>query len=548
MSVDPAKWFGRDPESVGSWQSDRGFKPCLGNRLTYFINIEDYFADVAKEIRAVRKDLGDFVYLTAWNIELDTPVDPPGGRRQTLLEVLNDAAAKNAQIRFLLNDLPNHAASTAAIQQLSGLKQFHGMIDEVHQLTGSQHDKLIIIRNAGGVIAYCTSADFEKGRLGRLANPSVKAKTGPEASSPFHEAGVRLSGPAVCDLWNHFCQRFAAASQPWLPAVRRTVGSIVGPTLLLSSFEPPVADLFRPAGGYAAGGVAAQIVRTLPNKQTTRNTNFNFLHKTGYGFAPGGDKSYYDIVAGAIRKTSRYLYVEDQYLFFSADAERALSLARVLAELIAKDSFKKLIILIAGTGTIQKESCQAGSRRAEFIKLLGPARNRKVEVYTYSDNLGSPYWVHAKLWIFDDEFAVVGSANVDRRSYTCNTESGVAFCDTEIADDRNLVKRLRVDLWEKHLNGQPLDENQNPVKTAKLVSDKQSLLDFASAAGLWARAPLLKRVDLEASPSADLDFIDTHRSEIVGDSWLSKVVTQFGERYLHGRDKQWDIIIDPDGS
>src|SRR5262245_44735480 len=107
MSVDPAKWFGRNPESVGSWQGDRAFKPCFGNRITYFVNIEDYFADVAREIRATRKDISDFVYLTAWNIELDTPVDPPGPKRQTLLDVIREAAGRKVQIRFLLNDIPN---------------------------------------------------------------------------------------------------------------------------------------------------------------------------------------------------------------------------------------------------------------------------------------------------------------------------------------------------------------------------------------------------------------------------------------------------------
>jgi phosphatidylserine/phosphatidylglycerophosphate/cardiolipin synthase-like enzyme len=162
--------------------------------------------------------------------------------------------------------------------------------------------------------------------------------------------------------------------------------------------------------------------------------------------------------------------------------------------------------------------------------------------------LGSPYLVHAKVWIFDDEFAVIGSANIDRRSYTYNTELSIAICDTRISDGHDLVKQLRVDLWEKHLNGQELDAEQKPIRRQPLVTNKRALDDFSAAADLWNQAPLLQRIDLENNYPADRDFIDDHQAELTQGrlSWLKKFIAKYGA--LHGRENQWDNIIDPDGT
>jgi phosphatidylserine/phosphatidylglycerophosphate/cardiolipin synthase-like enzyme len=474
-----------------------------------------------------------------------------------------------------------------AINQFKSAPDFDGRVDTVHLLPGGQHEKNVIIRNSGGVIAFCGSADFEKKRLGRLANTGSKQLTGDPSQSPFHEVNLRIEGPVVRDIWNTFCLRYANASLP--PPIQTFVEKVrpIKDALALvpipnpyDPYNPPRADsacapnphktsglkpgpitqgkdgdfgLCWPSGVYLQGGAAARVVRTLPNGQRQRILNFNFGRETSYGFAWSGEHSYYDFIASAITNTQRYIYLEDQYLFFSASTVLGRTIPQMLRDLLEKDSFQKIVMLIAGTGTIQNETGQAGSHRKAFLEALGPRRDRKVEVYTYNGNPGSPYWVHAKTWIFDDELAVVGSANVNRRGYTGDVELGVAFCDTAISDQDSVVKRLRVDLWEKHLNMQPLNENHDPIPTKKLVPDKTVLYDFMGALPLWGKAPLLVNSgqDLERNPLPDFDIVQQKLSPAPEDEKLKRILKRvaqrLGEKYLGSMEKQWDYVIDPDG-
>jgi len=56
-----------------------------------------------------------------------------------------------------------------------------------------------------------------------------------------------------------------------------------------------------------------------------------------------------------------------------------------------------------------------------------------------------PIYVHAKVAIVDDQWATVGSANLNNRGMRDDTEMNVAVLDTELAHD------LRLLLWAEHL-------------------------------------------------------------------------------------------------
>jgi phosphatidylserine/phosphatidylglycerophosphate/cardiolipin synthase-like enzyme len=538
-------------------------RPAMGHQVTPFVNVQDYYAAVGTAIRRTRKDISDFVYLSGWTVDLDTLVDPPGANpRQTLFDVLSAAAKQNVHIRFLLDDLGNAAGNQQSINRLKTLPNTDGLVDLVHPLAGSQHEKDVIIRNADGVVAFCGSADFENQRLGRGGVRGPKDNSGAYLAEAFHEVSVRIVGPAVRDIWNGFCLRYEAAGQPYLQRVGAGLRQVVPLYGLGEQLAPPslrvvprtptldgkdgVAGLFWPTGTYSADGIAAQTVRTLPNGTRQRLTDFNFGKAFCYPFAPAGEHSYYDVVAAAIAKTERYLYMEDQYFFFSASTVLGKSIARLLGELLAKPSFEKLIAVIAGTGTIQGETGQGGSRRRDFMQALGPERAKKASVYCYISNPGSPYWVHAKMWTFDDEFAVVGSANLNRRGYTSDVETGLAFCDPQGEGAQNLVKRLRMDLWEKHLNMPSRDSSGKPNGTGKLVADKATLADFLAAAPLWAKAPLLTKVDLESNVPQDIDLTSPQiDAKLI--ALGAGVLSHLGGAFLAGRERQWDFVIDPDG-
>jgi phosphatidylserine/phosphatidylglycerophosphate/cardiolipin synthase-like enzyme len=55
--------------------------------------------------------------------------------------------------------------------------------------------------------------------------------------------------------------------------------------------------------------------------------------------------------------------------------------------------------------------------------------------------------IHSKLMLVDDEFALVGSANIGLRSMTHDSEVSFGAVD---AEDK-LVRQLRIDIWAKHM-------------------------------------------------------------------------------------------------
>jgi phosphatidylserine/phosphatidylglycerophosphate/cardiolipin synthase-like enzyme len=104
------------------------------------------------------------------------------------------------------------------------------------------------------------------------------------------------------------------------------------------------------------------------------------------------------------------------------------------------------------------ESIQVWARRKEFI---GQARQRgladKLQVFYLVDPRGPPpgphTYLHAQTWIFDDDLAYVGSANVNNRGLSSDSEIAVLVCDKRQTARRlyNFAHGLRMQLRREHL-------------------------------------------------------------------------------------------------
>jgi len=214
----------------------------------------------------------------------------------------------------------------------------------------------------------------------------------------------------------------------------------------------------------------------------------------GYTFAPHGDRSAKALIRQAISNTQRFIYLEDQYL---VDRSMSRALARKLP------SIEFLVILIAPTNSINGELFQGWRRRKDFIDNLVKVDPAKVIVCYHTKTL-----VHSKTWIFDDKFAIIGSANCNRRGYTHDSEQIVGIFQMNEADTLCFAHELRMNLWQKHLNLPPADV-QDPI---------------ASAAN-W-RTPPASATIANYNPNSGQDnppiFMDTNLA--------------------------WNNIIDPDGS
>ncbi len=102
--------------------------------------------------------------------------------------------------------------------------------------------------------------------------------------------------------------------------------------------------------------------------------------------------------------------------------------------------------------------------RRQALEVVRAAGGDRVAVYGVENHEGTPVYVHAKVCIVDDVWAAVGSDNVNRRSWTHDSELSCAVLD-EQRDEREprgvdhfgdgarrFARQLRLDLSREHLD------------------------------------------------------------------------------------------------
>ena len=57
--------------------------------------------------------------------------------------------------------------------------------------------------------------------------------------------------------------------------------------------------------------------------------------------------------------------------------------------------------------------------------------------------------MHSKVLIVDDEIAIIGSANVNQRSFTNDSETSVVVFDDNHKNDNNFARNFRIKTWEE---------------------------------------------------------------------------------------------------
>ena len=124
--------------------------------------------------------------------------------------------------------------------------------------------------------------------------------------------------------------------------------------------------------------------------------------------------------------------------------------------------------------------------RRAALDLLTEAGGERVAVYGVENDDATPVYVHAKTCVIDDVWAAVGSDNFNRRSWTWDSELGIAVIDEErderapldpgrLGDGaRRFARHLRLALACEHLGRGP--------------DDVDDLLDPAGAFAAFARS------------------------------------------------------------
>ena len=170
----------------------------------------------------------------------------------------------------------------------------------------------------------------------------------------------------------------------------------------------------------------------------------------------------------SIDNAESFIYVEEQYMI-------DLKVAEALNRAVKKG--KHVIFLIPDTSITSVPGI--AKRRKTFIETVLHDDGKKdknskpgsFRVYYLVDpktgKIGQHCYVHAKTWIFDDEMAIIGSANCNRRGLSSDSEANVCVFDAPGKGD-SIAKALRKRLWKEHLGLKNADDADDPVEGAAL--------------------------------------------------------------------------------
>jgi hypothetical protein len=190
--------------------------------------------------------------------------------------------------------------------------------------------------------------------------------------------------------------------------------------------------------------------------------------------------------------------VEDQY-FWAAD------IVRCFAEALSADENLHVIAVIPHhpdqDGRLSLAPNLIG--RQEAIEHIQAAGGRRVAVYGIENHAGTPVYVHAKVCVVDDVWASAGSDNVNRRSWTHDSELSCAVVDDRLDEReprvldrsgdgaRRFARGLRLELAREHLDRAEGDDGDliDPASAFRVFADSAARLQTWHEAGRQGARP-----------------------------------------------------------
>jgi phosphatidylserine/phosphatidylglycerophosphate/cardiolipin synthase-like enzyme len=273
--------------------------------------------------------------------------------------------------------------------------------------------KFVVLRHARrperdvafvGGIDLCHSRRDDAEHLGDPQRQPMAAIYGDRP--PWHDLQAMIQGPAVGDVEAVFRERWEDPA----PLSKNPLHWLRDLSTGLDRRPPPLPPQ-RP-DPVPRGSYAVQLLRTYPYR------------RSGYAFAPDGERSIARGYLKALPRARSLIYLEDQYLW-------STEIVTVLAEALRANPGLRLIAVLPRfpdqDGKLSMSPNLVG--RAQALALLRAAGQDRVAIYGLENAAGTPIYVHAKVCVVDDTWAIVGSDNFNRRSWTHDSELSCAIVD-----------------------------------------------------------------------------------------------------------------------
>jgi phospholipase D1/2 len=459
------------------WVDQKIWAPVrTGNRAQFLVDGSNAMASMSVEIHKAQK----FIYITDWALTPEVRLVRGGtdDENNSLLALLTAAAGRGVQIRIMLysstSSMDTHDKEAQVMLQAANAN----IRVSRHRpaLSWSHHQKTMV---ADGKVAFIGGIDFTSGRWDTTDHPIFgSAALFPDGDfynsciapgvlndeqnrprrtefprMPWHDVHLRLEGPAVHDVERNFVERWnfqRGSEQP----------------LNLSSGEPAPGE----------GKQDLQIVRSASHDSVGVNAT---------------EASILDAYRRAIRHAQHFIYIESQYFTSHFGNDKVTNQVadeiseRIIRAIDKKETFRVIVVLpVHAEGVLADSNTQQTIHwqyqtiiRSGANSLIGRIR-AKLGTDDVSDYLGfyclrgygtvgnhiatEQIYVHAKMMVVDDRFAIIGSANINDRSLLGVRDSEICAIiidnDTETSQMngkaiivRSFAHRLRLALWQEHL-------------------------------------------------------------------------------------------------
>ena len=473
-------WFLRPEERGNAATSiDRrrgdGLAWSAGNDVELLVHGATYFEALYRELCDTEQ--GDLVAFADWRGDPDEHI--AGG--QTLADVLVDLARRGVQVRGLVwrshstlagFHLEHHVELARRVNDAGG----EIVLDQRVRRAGSHHQKLVLIRHAReperdvafmGGIDLCHGRRDDRSHRGDPQPEDLDDSYGERP--PWHDIQIAVRGPAVGDLDLTFRERW---NDPAPPEGHR---SPLRAAVSRASDQPARIDPMpaTPEDPAAAGTAAVQVLRTYP------------VIRPPYPFAPEGERSVVHAYRKAFQRARSLIYVEDQYLWSS-------DVGALFAEAMERTPTLRLIVVVPRIPDRNGPLSGPPHRLAqlELVDRLDAFGRDRFAIFDLENEQGTPIYVHAKTVVVDDTWAAVGSDNLNRRSWTHDSELSCAILDTdrderEPSDPgghgdgaRRFARNLRLTLMREHLG---LDDDGTLVDPAEAFAKARRAADDLDA-------------------------------------------------------------------
>jgi phosphatidylserine/phosphatidylglycerophosphate/cardiolipin synthase-like enzyme len=261
---------------------------------------------------------------------------------------------------------------------------------------------------------------------------------------PWHDIQAEVRGPAAHDLEHTFRERWYGSSVLDLPSPVRQLydrAYHIGAMTSRPLPEPTAHDETR------RGTHAVQVLRTYPAR----------LRR--YPFAPHGERSIAHAYRKVFARAQCLVYLEDQYLW-------SRPVARIIASALRDKPGLHVIAVVPrypdSDGPITRMPGVLGQH--EVIRACAGAGGERFAVYDLENHQGTPVYVHAKVVVVDDVWAMIGSDNLNRRSWSHDSELSIGVLDSKLDareprdpaglgdGARTFARDLRLRLWREHLD------------------------------------------------------------------------------------------------